>query len=75
MHEPGIFICMLLARRHALTIQFGFSIQIEIVLGKSEKFDELMAAAAEEKEAAEAEEQQNWERVSQIIYVISSLSS
>uniref|UniRef100_A0A0E0JEP7 DNA/RNA-binding protein Alba-like domain-containing protein n=1 Tax=Oryza punctata TaxID=4537 RepID=A0A0E0JEP7_ORYPU len=31
--------------------------KIEIVLGKSEKFDELMAAAAEEREAAEAEEQ------------------
>ncbi|KAL6888296.1 hypothetical protein ACP4OV_009322 [Aristida adscensionis] len=29
--------------------------KIEIVLGKSEKFDELMAAAAEEREAAEAE--------------------
>ncbi|KAL6839450.1 hypothetical protein ACP4OV_030720 [Aristida adscensionis] len=32
--------------------------KIEIVLGKTEKFDELMAAAAEEREvAAEAEEQ------------------
>jgi hypothetical protein len=31
--------------------------QIEILLGKTEKFDELMAAAAEEREAAEAEEQ------------------
>ncbi|KAL5196750.1 hypothetical protein ABZP36_000262 [Zizania latifolia] len=31
--------------------------KIEIVLGKSDKFDELMAAAAEEREAAEAEEQ------------------
>lgn len=31
--------------------------KIEIVLEKSEKFDELMAAAAEEREAAEAEEQ------------------
>jgi hypothetical protein len=31
--------------------------QIEILLGKTENFDELMAAAAEEREAAEAEEQ------------------
>ncbi|WVZ79501.1 hypothetical protein U9M48_027073 [Paspalum notatum var. saurae] len=31
--------------------------KIEIVLGKTEKFDELMAAAAEEREHAEAEEQ------------------
>lgn len=35
----------------------GIPSQIEIVLGKSAKFDELMAAAAEEREAAEAEEQ------------------
>ena len=32
-------------------------VQIEILLSKTEKFDELMAAAAEEREAAEAEEQ------------------
>lgn len=31
--------------------------QIEILLGKTEKFDELMAAADAEREAAEAEEQ------------------
>ncbi|KAL0800260.1 hypothetical protein Bca101_055435 [Brassica carinata] len=31
--------------------------KIEITLAKSEKFDELMAAATEEKEAAEAQEQ------------------
>ncbi|KAF0935293.1 hypothetical protein E2562_032008 [Oryza meyeriana var. granulata] len=31
--------------------------KIEILLGKTNKFDELMAAAAEEREAAEAEEQ------------------
>jgi len=31
--------------------------QIEISLGKTEKFDGLMAAAAEEREATEAEEQ------------------
>ncbi|GMY35886.1 Alba DNA/RNA-binding protein [Fagus crenata] len=31
--------------------------KIEILLGKTENFDELMAAAAEEREAAEAEEQ------------------
>jgi hypothetical protein len=31
--------------------------QIEILLGKTEKFDELMAAAAEEREANGAEEQ------------------
>ncbi|KAJ1278425.1 hypothetical protein BS78_04G078500 [Paspalum vaginatum] len=31
--------------------------KIEILLGKTDKFDELMAAAAEEREAAEAEEQ------------------
>jgi hypothetical protein len=31
--------------------------QIEIILGKTDKFDELMATAAEEREAAEAEEQ------------------
>ncbi|EXB53734.1 Uncharacterized protein L484_022390 [Morus notabilis] len=31
--------------------------KIEIVLGKTENFDELMAAAAEEREAAEGEEQ------------------
>ena len=34
-------------------------LQIEITLAKSEKFDELMAAANEDKEAAEAQEQ-NW---------------
>ncbi|RZR84423.1 hypothetical protein BHM03_00011257 [Ensete ventricosum] len=32
-------------------------IQIEILLGKTEKFDELMAAAAEEREAGNGEEQ------------------
>lgn len=38
--------------------QFRFSVlQIEITLVKSEKFDELMAAANEEKEAAEAQVQ------------------
>ncbi|KAK4479182.1 hypothetical protein RD792_014693 [Penstemon davidsonii] len=31
--------------------------KIEIVLGKTEKFDELMAAAAEERAAADGEEQ------------------
>ncbi|EES06481.1 hypothetical protein BDA96_04G092300 [Sorghum bicolor] len=31
--------------------------KIEILLGKTDKFDELMAAAAEEREANEAEEQ------------------
>ncbi|XP_026441851.1 uncharacterized protein At2g34160-like [Papaver somniferum] len=31
--------------------------KIEILLGKTENFDELMAAAAEEREAADAEEQ------------------
>ncbi|KAL3825112.1 hypothetical protein ACJIZ3_021141 [Penstemon smallii] len=31
--------------------------KIEIVLGKTEKFDELMAAAAEERAAADVEEQ------------------
>lgn len=31
--------------------------QIEIVLGKTANFDELMAAAAEEREIADAEEQ------------------
>nr|CAB3468332.1 unnamed protein product [Digitaria exilis] len=31
--------------------------KIEIILGKTEKFDELMAAAEEEREAAKAEEQ------------------
>lgn len=31
--------------------------KIEIMLGKTDKFDELMAAAAEEREANEAEEQ------------------
>ncbi|KAJ4958363.1 hypothetical protein NE237_025474 [Protea cynaroides] len=31
--------------------------KIEIMLGKTENFDELMAAAAEEREAADAEEQ------------------
>ena len=30
--------------------------QIEIVLGKTENFDELMAAAAEEREVAAAED-------------------
>lgn len=35
-----------------------FPSQIEILLGKTENFDELMAAAAEEREAAgEGEEQ------------------
>lgn len=32
--------------------------QIEIVLGKTEKFDELMAAEAEQ--TGDSEEQQNW---------------
>ncbi|KAL5212828.1 hypothetical protein ABZP36_023675 [Zizania latifolia] len=31
--------------------------KIEMLLGKTDKFDELMAAATEEREAAEAEEQ------------------
>ncbi|RZC53719.1 hypothetical protein C5167_012584 [Papaver somniferum] len=31
--------------------------KIEILLGKTENFDELMAAAAEEREAADSEEQ------------------
>ncbi|GLT26157.1 hypothetical protein SLA2020_012420 [Shorea laevis] len=31
--------------------------KIEILLGKTEKFDELMAAAAEERDVADAEEQ------------------
>jgi hypothetical protein len=35
--------------------------KIEIILGKTDKFDELMAAASEEREAAEAEEQSWWE--------------
>lgn len=39
-----------------------FPFQIEILLGKTENFDELMAAAAEEREAAEAEEQ-SWRGV------------
>lgn len=34
-------------------------LQIEITLAKSDKFDELMAAANEDKEAADAQEQ-NW---------------
>ncbi|CAN6207335.1 unnamed protein product, partial [Urochloa humidicola] len=33
--------------------------KIEIVLGKTEKFDELMAAADEEREAAKAAEEQS----------------
>lgn len=33
--------------------------QIEIVLGKSEKFDEIMAAAAEEREAAAEADEHN----------------
>ncbi|OEL22962.1 Uncharacterized protein BAE44_0016020 [Dichanthelium oligosanthes] len=33
--------------------------KIEIVLGKTEKFDELMAAAEEEREAAKAAEEQS----------------
>ena len=32
-------------------------VQIEILLGKTENFDELMAAAAEERDAADGEEQ------------------
>ncbi len=36
--------------------------KIEILLGKTENFDELMAAAAEEREVAD-EEQQSWEDV------------
>ena len=34
-------------------------VKIEILIGKTEKFDELMAAAAEEREAAGAEEEQS----------------
>lgn len=34
-----------------------FHVQIEILLGKTENFDELMAAAAEEREVADGEEQ------------------
>lgn len=33
------------------------TVQIEILLGKSEKFDELMAAAAEQTDAGATEEQ------------------
>ena len=36
---------------------YSYNAQIEILLGKTEKFDELMAAAAEEREANETEEQ------------------
>jgi hypothetical protein len=36
---------------------YSYNAQIEILLGKTDKFDELMAAAAEEREANEAEEQ------------------
>ena len=43
--------------------------QIEILLGKTENFDELMAAAAEEREAAEAEEQ-GWRG----LFVVSDLA-
>ena len=35
----------------------SFVSQIEIVLGKTENFDELMAANAEEREIADGEEQ------------------
>lgn len=34
-----------------------FHVQIEILLGKTENFDELMAAAAEGRAAAEGEDQ------------------
>lgn len=39
------------------TLILYYNAQIEILLGKTEKFDELMAAAAEEREANGAEEQ------------------
>lgn len=39
-----------------------FHLQIEILLVKTEKFEELMAAEAEEKEFAVDGEEQNWAR-------------
>ena len=36
--------------------------QIEIILGKSDKFDELMAAAAEERGEVEDGEEQAWKQ-------------
>lgn len=38
-------------------VLYLFLSQIEILLGKTEIFDELMAAAAEERDAGEGEEQ------------------
>lgn len=46
-----------------ITLCWHFICQIEILLGKTENFDELMAAAAEEREIAD-EEQQSWVGVS-----------
>ena len=36
--------------------------QIEIIMGKSDKFDELMAAAAEERGEVEDGEEQAWKQ-------------
>lgn len=44
-----------------------FSLQIEILLVKTEKFEELMAAEAEEKEFAADGEEQNWVRLAVIV--------
>ena len=46
-----------------ITLVWYIVSQIEILLGKTENFDELMAAAAEEREAGDVEEQQSWEDV------------
>ena len=40
-----------------MTLGWYFVSQIEILLGKTENFDELMAAAAEEREVADEEQQ------------------
>ena len=42
-----------------ITLVWYIVSQIEILLGKTENFDELMAAAAEEREAGDVEEQQS----------------
>lgn len=56
--RPTPFVSIVIAQNVLLLMIVDlFPFQIEIVLGKTENFDELMAAAAEEREAAEADEQ------------------
>ena len=51
-----------------------FLFQIEIVLGKTDNFDELMAAEAEQRDYVENEDQ-NWNMIPGVFYLSSLLLS